>query len=278
MFFFYAADLEWYFTPIAGGSVYGYDETNNKSFTSRKLPDGVAAQREDGINALFVPKGKEIDLGDFGGTCLSNPNLCKNFTVSFFLKLGDFKNTEEKQVIFDSGQELSAYGWTVTAKQYSFSDTPKISGYIGTKNSLQGTDEDVPANSSWIHVAFVYASRRFSTDLMLYLNGNRSEPQSMSGSSTKHNADLKTRLTLGSPKNDKDFRVGFLQFREKELSADEIGKLYQSSMQQGKTLCRKVFKAGSYGPVFSEKFSFSCAKSFMTYRLTFSFAFVFQLK
>ena len=234
---------------MAGGSVYGYEETKNKSFTSSKLPDGVKAQREDGINTLFVPKGKEIDLGDFSGTCLSNPNLCGNFTVSFLLKT-DTPLGNERQIIFDSGQEKTAYGWTVTIKKGYFPGDHTVSGFSGFKNNLLGTSETFSSNNSWVHVAFVFDhSRKYSTYLKLFVNGNRSDVDSMMASSG-HNEDLKTHLTLGSPQNQIDFSVAFFQFTEERLSPDEIFALYKSSWVQGKAFNCKVrtFPSASLHP------------------------------
>ena len=85
--------------PIAEQALYGYDRVANKSYRSHNISDGVKSVTENGINALFVPAGAEVDLGDFAGTCVSNPTLCKNFTVSFLLKTAANKSL----IVLDSG-------------------------------------------------------------------------------------------------------------------------------------------------------------------------------
>ena len=228
-------DVEWFFTPVAGGSVFGYDRATNKSYTSTRLPAGVTAERHDGLNALFIPKATELSLGDFAGTCLSNPTLCADgaFTVSFFMKAKEI--TENELHIFDSGEEMSAFGWGVAALNNSFSSNPQISGERGTTNSLEGTSYDqLPNNGSWFHVTFVSPNSSSWRSLKIYVNGHTPDDQAASASSPKYNADIKTVLTAGSPDNDRGFYVALLQFKEEEMRADDVGALYRQSLQQGK--------------------------------------------
>ncbi|CAH3189776.1 unnamed protein product, partial [Porites lobata] len=99
------------FYPIANQALYGYDQAAKKSFKSEKIPNGVRTQVEDGIQALFVPAGEEVDLGDFAGTCISNPFLCQNFTVSFLFKTGADKDLK----VLNSGLRADdeyEYGWS----------------------------------------------------------------------------------------------------------------------------------------------------------------------
>ena len=159
------ANYTWFLYPIAGQALYGFEKASNKSFRSENIPDGVKSQAEDGINALFVPAGVEIDLGDFAGTCVSDPTLCKNFTVSFLLKTSADKDLK----VLDSGVkdgERDEYGWSFEIDKYGDAEAMVADRYIVDHG---GT---LAATDAWILMAFTFYQGRNNPDIVLYHNGS----------------------------------------------------------------------------------------------------------
>jgi len=220
----FAANYTWSLYPIAGQALYGYEEATKKSFRSENIPDGVKNQVEDGINALFVPAGVEIDLGDFAGTCVSNPTLCKNFTVSFLLKTSADKDLK----VLDSGVkdgERDEYGWSFEIDNYGDAEAMVANGYIvAYGETLEETD-------AWILMAFTFYHGRFNPNIVLYQNGSHGNPHLKGSSSWEQ--DKNTRLKLGSASNTKGFFISNLKFIGMKLNDKQIQEHGNSSFDEG---------------------------------------------
>ena len=242
-----AANYTWSLYPIAGQALYGYEEATNKSFRSENIQDGVKNQVEDGINALFVPAGVEIDLGDFAGTCVSNPTLCDNFTVSFLLKTSADKDLK----VLDSGVkdgDKDEYGWSFEIDNYGDAYAMVADGdIVGHKETLIATD-------AWILMAFTFHQGRFNPHIVLYQNGSHGIPPSMGSSSFQQ--DKNTRLKLGSASNTKGFFISNLKFIGMKLNDKQIQEHGNGSFNEGMMWFERFIYIDLY--VNQDLSSFSC--------------------
>ena len=229
------ANYSWPFYPIANQALYGYDQAANKSFKSETIPNGVRSRVEDGIHALFVPPGVEVDLGDFSGLCISNPNLCQNFTVSFL-----FRSVAEKGLkVLDSGVKYGdrdEYGWSF-----------EISSTFGTKAEVMVSDgnsekyiEKLAGTKTWIQMVFTFDPDSSSRSVILYQNGSHGDPLTLASSVWLQ--DRNTRLKLGSTSNTKGFFISNLNFFGIKLRVDEIEELGKRSFKEGMMGLNKVKK------------------------------------
>ena len=207
--------------------MYGYDQAANKSFKSEKIPNGVRPQVEDGIQALFVPPGEEVDLGDFAGTCISNPYLCQNFTVSFLFKTGADKDLK----VLDSGLRADdqtdeyEYGWSFEISPYSDSAEAIVTG--------NGAGSELAALNSWIQIVFTF-DYGIITDVVLYQNYNGTLVDNLMALGQSYvDQDRNTRLKLGSTSNRKGFFISNLNFIGIKLSVEEIQELGNRSLKEG---------------------------------------------
>jgi len=218
-----SANYIWLMYPIAQQALYGYDGVANKSYRSENISDGVKFVTEDGINALFVPAGIQVDLGDFAGTCVSNPNLCKNFTVSFLLKTAANKSliVLDSGIMDPTGQEYE-YGWSF--KVNIIGDT---SAAVVT-SGLQGDGQDFTAKGVWIHMAFT-SFQTFTNNVRLYQNG--SYRADVAFGATSYDQDKNTHLKLGDVSNTEGFFISNLQFIGIALSTEETMKNGNNSFE-----------------------------------------------
>ena len=207
--------------------MYGYDQAADKSFKSEKIPNGVRTQVEDGIQALFVPAGEEVDLGDFAGTCISNPFLCQNFTVSFLFKTGADKDLK----VLNSGLRADdqtyeyEYGWSFEISPYS--------GSAKVTFPCDGAGSELAARNSWIQIVFTF-DYGIITNVVLYQNYNGTLVNSLLVSEHSYvDQDRNTRLKLGSTSNTKGFFISNLNFIGIKLSVEEIQELGNRSFKEG---------------------------------------------
>ena len=207
--------------------MYGYDQAANKSFKSKKIPNGVRTQVEDGIQALFVPAGEEVDLGDFAGTCISNPFLCQNFTLSFLFKTGADKDLK----VLNSGLRADdeyEYGWSF--------EISRISPYSGSAEVTvpgSGAFSELAARNSWIQIVFTF-DYGIITNVALYQNYNGTLVDNLWVSEQSYvDQDRNTRLKLGSTSNTKGFFISNLNFIGIKLSVEEIQELGNRSFKEG---------------------------------------------
>ncbi|CAH3020776.1 unnamed protein product, partial [Porites evermanni] len=221
------ANYSWPFYPIANQALYGYDQAADKSFKSEKIPNGVRTQVEDGIQALFVPAGEEVDLGDFAGTCISNPFLCQNFTVSFLFKTGADKDLK----VLNSGLRADdqtyeyEYGWSFEISPYS--------GSAKVTFPCDGAGSELAARNSWIQIVFTF-DYGIITNVVLYQNYNGTLVNSLLVSEHSYvDQDRNTRLKLGSTSNTKGFFISNLNFIGIKLSVEEIQELGNRSFKEG---------------------------------------------
>ena len=229
------ANYSWPFYPITNQALYGYDQAANKSFKSETIPNGVRTQVEDGIHALFVPPGVEIDLGDFSGSCISNPNLCENFTVSFLFRSGAEKGLK----VLDSGVKYGdrdEYGW-------SFEISSTLVGEAVVMVSDGNSElyfEKLAGTNTWIQMVFTFDPDSSSRSLVLYQNGSHGDAPM--GSSSVSLQDRNTRLKLGSRSNTKGFFISNLNFFGIKLKVDEIKEHGNRSFKEGMMCLDRVKK------------------------------------
>ena len=229
------ANYTWSLYPIAGQALYGYEGATNKSFRSEDIPDGVKNQVEDGINALFVPAGVEIDLGDFAGTCVSNPTLCRNFTVSFLLKT----NADKDLVVLNSGakegQRGGGYGWSFEINKYGDAEA------MVTDGNISGYGETFVATDAWILMLFTFDRAQYDSGIILYQNGSHGIGVIGMGFRPWVEQDKDTRLKLGSASNTKGFFIGNLKFIGMKLNDKQIQEHGNSSFNEGMTWFERLF-------------------------------------
>ena len=207
--------------------MYGYDQAANKSFKSEKIPNGVRTQVEDGIQALFVPAGEQVDLGDFAGTCISNPYLCQNFTVSFLFKTGADKDLKvlNSGLRADDQTDEYEYGWSFEISPYSGSAEAIVAGY--------GAARELAARNSWIQIVFTFDHGSIR-DVVLYQNHNGKLVDNLSILAQSYvDQDRNTRLKLGSTSNIKGFFISNLNFIGIKLRVEEIQELGNRSFKEG---------------------------------------------
>ena len=215
-------------------TLYGYDRANNKSYSSSELPSIDRARQLGGLNAYAVHGREEVNLGDFKGTWISNASLCRNFTVSFFLKADLDMPERETLRLLDSGDPLRTnYGLTFTVTRSS-NQNPRINGEVGDGSTI-GEGVLVPANtSSWLHVAlFTFPGTNGSITDKLFLNGKWSLDRIMFSSWKNYHGDFPTALMLGSSSNWRGFNIAYLRLSGQGLDTDRAAELYQESLRQG---------------------------------------------
>ena len=174
-----------------------------------------------------MPAGEEVDLGDFAGTCISNPYLCQNFTVSFLFKTGADKDLK----VLDSGLRADdqtdeyEYGWSFEISPYSGSAEATVTG--------NGAGSDLAALNSWIQIVFTF-DYGIITNVVLYQNYNGTLVNSLLVSEHSYvDQDRNTRLKLGSTSNTKGFFISNLNFIGIKLSVEEIQELGNRSFKEG---------------------------------------------
>ena len=182
---------------------------------------------EDGIQSLFVPAGEEVDLGDFAGTCISNPYLCQNFTVSFLFKTGADKDLKvlNSGLRADNQTDEYEYGWSFEISPYSGSAEA-----IVTSN---GAGSELAARNSWIQIVFTF-DYGIITNVALYQNYNGTLVDNLWVSEQSYvDQDRNTRLKLGCTSNTKGFFISNLNFIGIKLSVEEIQELGNRSFKEG---------------------------------------------
>ena len=148
------AIYSWPFYPITNHALYGYDQVANKSFKSEKIPNGVRRRVEDGIHALFVPTGVEVDLGDFAGSCIST-----------------FRSGTDKKIkVLDSVVKYGdrdEHGWSF---EISSSFVGEVVVMVSGGNSEQYF-EKLAGTNPWIQMVFIFDPDSSRSSLILYQNG-----------------------------------------------------------------------------------------------------------
>ena len=174
-----------------------------------------------------MPAGEQVDLGDFAGTCISNPYLCQNFTVSFLFKTGADKDLK----VLDSGLRADdqtdeyEYGWSFEISPYSSSAEATVTG--------NGAGSDLAALNSWIQIVFTF-DYGIITNVVLYQNYNGTLVDNLMASGQSYvDQDRNTRLKLGSTSNTKGFFISSLNFIGIKLSVEEIQELGNRSFKEG---------------------------------------------
>ena len=182
---------------------------------------------EDGIQSLFVPAGEEVDLGDFAGTCISNPYLCQNFTVSFLFKTGADKDLK----VLDSGLRVDDQ-----TDEYEYGCSFEISPYSGSAEAIvtgNGAGSELEARNSWIQIVFTFDHGSI-TNVVLYQNYNGTLVDNLMASGQSYvDQDRNTRLKLGSTSNTKGFFISNLNFIGIKLRVEEIQELGNRSFKEG---------------------------------------------
>ena len=180
---------------------------------------------EDGINALFVPAGIQVNLGDFAGTCVSNPTLCTNFTVSLLLNIAANKSL----TVLDSGirdpiRRRYEYGWS-----FKVSTAGDTTAAVVT-SGLRGDGQDFTAKGVWIHMA-ITSFQAYTDNVRLYQNGSYRGDLAFGG--TSYDQDKNTHLKLGDVSNTQGFFISNLQSIGIALSREEIMKNGKNSFETG---------------------------------------------
>lgn len=103
------------------------------------------------------------NLGNFAGTCLSEPSICKHgFTVSFWLKLDASSITEifSYQVVLQLSRTLESVGSTIYAKKN------KIGFNVNDRNISRNVE--VYWNyTDWVHVSLVWNKMADTVQVLL---------------------------------------------------------------------------------------------------------------
>ena len=109
---------------------------------------------EDGIHALFVPTGVEVDLGDFAGSCIST-----------------FRSGTDKTIkVLDSVVKYSLrdeHGWSF---EISSSFVGEVVVMVSGGNSEQYF-EKLAGTNPWIQMVFIFDPDSSRSSLILYQNG-----------------------------------------------------------------------------------------------------------
>ena len=174
-----------------------------------------------------MPAGEEVDLGDFAGTCISNPYLCQNFTVSFLFKTGADKDLKvlNSGLRADDQADEYEYGWSFEISPYSGSAEAIVTGY--------GAARELAARNSWIQIVFTFDHGSIR-DVVLYQNHNGKLVDNLSILAQSYvDQDRNTRLKLGSTSNIKGFFISNLHFIGIKLSVEEIQELGNRSFKEG---------------------------------------------
>ena len=174
-----------------------------------------------------MPAGEEVDLGEFAGTCISNPYLCQNFTVSFLFKTGADKDLKvlNSGLRADDQTDEYEYGWSFEISPYSGSAEAIVTGY--------GAARELAARNSWIQIVFTFDHGSIR-DVVLYQNHNGKLVDNLSILAQSYvDQDRNTRLKLGSTSNIKGFFISNLNFIGIKLRVEEIQELGNRSFKEG---------------------------------------------
>lgn len=208
--------------------LYGYQQQTNQSFESEVLPGGSRVTTEDNVRGLWIPAGEEISLGQFSSRCLTDAEVCQNFTVSFLFKInGSIPESKTVDVI---------HQMPVTDGKHflRFSVFNNGSHYMSVATVARGHNKTevtslVQLKDSWSHVALVYTKPDY---LELFINGTNEQSNA---SFVGYNGSIsQVNISLGSSNTSNGIYVSYLQVIQVAITQAEVTTLKDDSFTQGK--------------------------------------------
>ncbi|XP_065051280.1 uncharacterized protein LOC135680954 [Rhopilema esculentum] len=212
---------------------------NRKSILSIDIQTGHNAILMNGSTIGSDPKtklvyatteypGSYIILGDFNGTCFSDPGKCilGGLTLSFWvnLKREGVKDDQDAYIISGGGQskESRGFGFLFFHGQYVF--------VLSTSNRQWKMiiPEDKVPTGKWVNIVFAWEK---SKSLTYYLDGKK--VMSVKGSSADRPSDKYPLITIGKPNNAESreymypLKMHSVAMWDRPLKSDQVEGIYE---------------------------------------------------
>ncbi|XP_038053328.1 uncharacterized protein LOC119725816 [Patiria miniata] len=150
--------------------------------------------------AVHAPLGSYLDLGDFAGSCVSDPGLCESETVtwSIWLKIDTPVSVNKNNWFY-----LSSGGQTGQARGIAFMYQKNFQKFLITAKSEQfhfnrKYDKSKIPLDEWFHLAFTAdLSGTRGTDLKVFVNGEMVNADVMGNPTATTQSDRCTHLYIG---------------------------------------------------------------------------------
>eukprot|EP00794_Sanderia_malayensis_P016637 gene16637-18327_t len=211
------------------------------------LMNGSTIKKDNEINLPYATTehpGSYIILGDFNGTCFSNPGKCilGGLTLSFWANLqrDHVHDVQDAYIISGGGQSKESRGFAFLF----FHGTYVFIISTADKQWKLTIDEANVPTKKWANFAFVWNR---NGELAYYLNGKKQN--STKSKATERPKDDYPLITVGKPNNadGKDYmyplRIHSIAMWDRPLKPDQIKSIYDSlkAMEEESKL-RKRFK------------------------------------
>lgn len=173
-------------------------------------------------------KKSYVIVGDFKGTCFSDPGECTlgGMTVYFWLKINssDIKKDQDQYILSSGGQSKNARGFAFLNFHGEYV------AVVSTKTMQWKLVFDKLKLDSWIQITLVWS--KSDNDLSFYLNGVKQA--SVKGVKSDRPVDNHTILTIGRPNNAINeefmmpFSLAYLALWDKPLNQNAVTNGYKN--------------------------------------------------
>jgi len=179
--------------------------------------------------------GSSIILGDFNGTCFSDPGKCilGGLTLSFWINLDRERIREDQDAYIFSGggqsKESRGFGFLFFHGDYVFVLS------IAAKQWKMTIPESKVKTGKWENIVFVWEK---SGNLTYYANGEKI--MSIKGNDAKRPNDKYTLITIGKPNNADSreymypLKIRCIGFWDKALKSDQVKDIYIALKDESK--------------------------------------------
>ncbi|XP_033628212.1 uncharacterized protein LOC117290774 [Asterias rubens] len=117
--------------------------------------------------AVYAKTGVYLDIGDFSGTCVSDPDLCGSLTWSLWLKIDTLSDFAERYYVSSGGQTNMAKGiaFLYHTDHFRYQIKTSSSSYVTYYSS-----STIPKNL-WFHLALTFDDMAVGDAIQLFVNG-----------------------------------------------------------------------------------------------------------
>ena len=166
--------------------------------TFRMVP---APELVDQTCAVYTGDGSFMDLGDFAGTCVSDPDVCvsESVTWSIWLNINSTDLSQNnKYYISGGGRTKAARGIALLYQNRKFMFCARSKKKCCIRTFTLKPHEEVPINE-WFHFVTTIDLTQESVDdiVTVYINGDMLSPDVITNKVDRSNYDKCTRLCLG---------------------------------------------------------------------------------
>jgi len=194
------------------------------------LMDGAAIKPDDVFTTCLDTTSKKsyAIVGDFNGTCFSDPSDCKlgGMTIYLWLKIkkSDLDPKKDQYIISSGGQSKKSRGFAFLNFHGSYVMV------LSTKERQWKITIPKLKLDEWMQLAFVWNNK--NNRLTFYLNGELKDKTE--GTTASRPENKFTILTIGRPNNavNQEFmmplKMAYLTLWDKALSSKEVGNTFKN--------------------------------------------------